>query len=107
VPVTILPGTLDLMVLHAAKWGPRHGYAISEYIRETSDDALQVEEGALYQALHRLERQGLLTSSWGTSENNRRAKFYQLTPTGRRRLTAEAANWKRYVAAMNRVLGLA
>ncbi|MGH7586157.1 MAG: PadR family transcriptional regulator [Gemmatimonadales bacterium] len=105
--VPILPGTLDVLILHAAKWGPRHGYAISEYIREESEDELRVDEGALYQALHRLERQRYLSSNWGTSENNRRAKFYELTPTGRRRLTAEAANWRRYALAMNRVLGVA
>lgn len=105
--MSLLPGTLEVMILQAAKWGPRHGYAITAYIREASDDAFQLDEGALYQALHRLERQQLLVSNWGTSENNRRAKFYQLTPAGRRRLVKEAASWRRYAAAMNAVLDLA
>ncbi len=103
--VSLLPGSLDVLTLRAASHGPLHGYGVIEFIRDTSDDSFRVEEGALYQALHRLERQGYLASAWGTSENNRRAKFYELTPQGRRRLRAETAEWRRYARAMNLVLG--
>lgn len=103
--VSILPGTLDVLILRAASHGPKHGYGIVQFIRESSGESFLVEEGALYQALHRLERQGVLASAWGSSENNRRAKFYELTPAGRRRLTAEKAEWRRYAVAMDRVLG--
>jgi transcriptional regulator len=102
--VAVVQGTLDVIVLKAVSWGPRHGYAVSRWIKETTEGALDVEEGALYPALHRLEKRGLVESQWGLSENNRRAKFYQLTPAGRRQLRTEAAAWQRYAALLARVL---
>src|ERR1700733_3774226 len=90
---TLLPGTLDMLILKALVQGPRHGYGVSEWIGASSDDALRVEEGALYPALHRLELKGLLASEWGVSENNRRAKYYRLLPAGRKALAAEAERW--------------
>ncbi len=96
----ILPGTLDLLILKAVSLGPLHGYGILLRIGQISRDALLIEQGALYPALFRLVRQGLLKPSWGTSENNRRAKFYQLTAAGRRRLRAETEGWERLVAAI-------
>lgn len=98
------PGTLDMLILKAAVRGPLHGYAIAEFIQSASHDVLGVKEGALYPALHRLELRGLLASRWGTSENNRRAKYYRLTAFGRRRLASEAAQWERLAAAIARVL---
>lgn len=103
-PGGVLPGTLDMLVLKAVRGGPRHGYAIAEFILRASDDELQVEEGALYPALHRLELRGLLRAAWGTSENNRRAKYYRLTALGRRELEREAAEWHRVASAVTRVL---
>jgi PadR family transcriptional regulator, regulatory protein PadR len=100
----VLPGTLDMLVLKAVRAGPRHGYAIAEFILQASDSVLQVEEGALYPALHRLELRGLLRAQWGTSENNRRAKYYQLTALGRRELAREAEDWQRISAAVSRVM---
>lgn len=102
----ILQGTLDVLVLKTLSWGPRHGYAIARWIRETTDDVLQIEEGALYPALHRLERRGWIEAEWGLSENNRRAKYYQLTAVGRRQLRAEAADWARYSTAVSKVLAV-
>jgi len=99
-PMPLLPGTLDFLVLKAASWHPEHGYGIARLIEERSGGTIRVEEGALYQALHRLERQGLLASDWGVSTNNRRAKFYRLTETGRARLGHEVADWRRYTAAV-------
>jgi len=96
----ILPGTLDLLILKAVSLGPLHGYGILLRIGQISRDALLIEQGALYPALFRLVRQGLLKPSWGTSENNRRAKFYQLTAAGRRRLREETEGWERLVAAI-------
>jgi PadR family transcriptional regulator PadR len=96
----LLPGTLDLLVLKAASLGPEHGYGVLLRIQQISRGALTIEQGALYPALYRLEHQGLLTSEWGTSDSNRKAKFYRLTPAGRRRLGQETANWRRLVAAM-------
>src|ERR1017187_5362725 len=96
----ILPGTLDLLVLKAVSLGPLHGYGILLRIGQISGKALLIEQGALYPGLFRLVRQGLLKASWGTSENNRRAKFYSLTPTGHRRLREETDNWNRLVAAI-------
>ncbi len=101
----LLPGTLDLLILKAVSLGPLHGYGILLRIEQISRRALLVEQGALYPALFRLVRQGLLTASWGTSDNNRRAKFYELTAAGRKRLREEADDWKRLVAAMSAVLG--
>ena len=100
----LLQGTLDLLVLRTLAWGPRHGYAVARWIRETSDDVILVEDRALYLALHRLEENGLIESEWGLSENNRKAKFYQLTARGRAQLRAELATWKRYTDAVAGVL---
>ncbi len=96
----ILPGTLDLLILKAVSLGPLHGYGVLLRIGQISDRALLIEQGALYPALFRLVRQGLLKASWGTSENNRRAKFYELTSLGRKRLREEADGWNRLVAAI-------
>ncbi len=100
----ILPGTLDLLILKAASLGPLHGYGVLLRIQQISGGALLIEQGALYPALFRLVRQGLLVSEWGTSENNRRAKFYQLTAEGRKRLRQETKAWDRLVAAMGAAL---
>ncbi|HVM76455.1 MAG TPA: PadR family transcriptional regulator [Candidatus Saccharimonadales bacterium] len=101
----LLPGTLDLLILKAVSLGPLHGYGVLLRIEQISGKALLVEQGALYPALFRLVRQGLLKASWGTSENNRRAKFYELTAAGKKRLKQEAEDWKRLVTAMTSVLG--
>ncbi len=100
----LLPGTLDLLILKAVSLGPLHGYAVLSRIEQISGRALFVEQGALYPALFRLVRQGLLKTKWGKSENNRRAKFYELTPAGRRRLREETDGWNRLVAAITSVL---
>jgi transcriptional regulator len=96
-------GTLDLLILSRLAKGSIHGYGIAEFINQVSD-ALHVEEGSLYPALHRLEAQGLIQSEWGASENNRRARFYKLTPRGRKQITVEISNWRRIVAAINRAI---
>ena len=96
----LLPGTLDLLILRAVSLGPLHGYAVLLRIQQISDGALLIEQGALYPGLYRLEFQGLLKTTWGTSENNRRAKFYELTAAGRRRLREETASWNRLATAM-------
>lgn len=96
----ILPGTLDLLILKAVSLGPLHGYGILLRIAQISDSALLIEQGALYPALFRLVRQGLLKADWGTSENNRRAKFYELTTAGRKQLRSEVDSWNRLAAAM-------
>jgi PadR family transcriptional regulator PadR len=100
----LLQGTLDVLVLRALSWGPRHGYAVARWIRSSSDAVLAVEDRALYVALHRLESRGWLRSAWGASENNRRAKYYELTAEGRRALRAESREWAAYAAAVFRVL---
>jgi transcriptional regulator len=100
----LIPGSLDILVLKTLSREPLHGYAIALAIHQRSDDQLRVEEGALYPALHRLELSGLLASEWRLSEHNRRAKFYRLTPSGRKHLAAESANWNRLVAAVARVM---
>jgi len=100
----LLQGTLDVLVLKTLSWGPRHGYAVARWIAETTDDALTVEEGALYTALHRLEKRGLVESEWGWSENNRKAKYYQLTTAGRAQLRARTSSWTRYAEAVFKVL---
>ena len=100
----LLQGTLDVLILKSLSWGPRHGYAVADHIRARSGEALRIEEGALYPALHRLEKRGLLEAEWGVSENNRRAKFYTLTPRGRAQLKAETQQWVAYAAAVTRVL---
>jgi len=96
----LLKGTLDVLVLKALTWGPRHGYAVARWIEDATRGTLQVEEGALYHALHRLEKGGALTSAWGVSEANRRAKYYTLTPVGRQRLVAQTDTWTRYAEAV-------
>jgi PadR family transcriptional regulator PadR len=99
-----LRGTLDVLILKSLVWGPLHGYAITNLIRRQSDDALLVEEGTLYPALWRLESKELLDAEWGLSENNRKAKFYRLTPEGRRQLRHEVKTWEAYSAAVAKVL---
>ena len=96
----LLPGTLDLLILKSVSLGRLHGYAVLLRIEQISGGALQIQQGALYPALYRLEHQGLIESEWGTSENNRRAKFYRLTPAGRERLGEEVASWNRLADAM-------
>ena len=97
----IVQGTLDLLILKTLSWGPRHGYAIARWIEETTDDALHVEEGSLYPALHRMELRGLLTASWDVSANNRRAKYYRLTASGRKRLKDTMDSWRRTSTAQS------
>lgn len=101
---TLIPGTLDLLILKALSRGQAHGYAIAEWIHSTSRDALRVEEGALYPALHRLQLAGLLDGEWGRSETGRRVKLYRLTKEGRKHLTAERERWQELAAGMMRVL---
>jgi PadR family transcriptional regulator, regulatory protein PadR len=103
-PGDLIQGTLEMLVLKALVRGPLHGYGVAEWIHETSQQVLKVEEGALYPALHRLELRGLLKAEWGASENNRRAKFYQLTAEGKKRLAAESQRWSRLSAAVAFVL---
>ena len=103
-PDELLRGTLDALVLKTLSWGSRHGYGIAQWIKQTSGDAVSVEDRALYLALHRLEDRGLLESGWGLSENNRRAKYYQLTARGRAELRAEARRLTRYAEGLFRVL---
>lgn len=100
----LLQGTLDLLVLSALRKDKLHGFAIAERILQLSGDALAVEEGSLYPALYRLERQGLIEAEWGVSENNRRAKFYRLTRTGKKRLDEERAGWRRMSLAVTNVV---
>jgi transcriptional regulator len=96
----LLRSSLDLLILKALSWGPRHGYGVAEWIEQATGDALAVEEGTLYPALHRLERKGWVESEWGISENNRRAKFYRHTPAGRAQLRTGAPAWHRYAEAI-------
>jgi PadR family transcriptional regulator PadR len=103
----LLQGTLDMLIMKAVSRGPMHGYAIVEFIQQSSEDVLRVEEGALYPALHRLELRGLLSGDWGVSENNRRAKFYRLTAAGRRWLAEESSTWGRLSEAITRVMQIA
>ena len=100
----LLPGTLEMLVLKTLTRAPLHGYGIAQYIRQVSDDVLQVEEGSLYPALQRLQLKGWVTSEWAVTENNRRARYYRLTPSGRKQLTAESANYDRLIAAIARVM---
>lgn len=100
----LMTGTLDLLVLRTLAWGPRHGFAIARWIRTTSDEAILVEDRALYLALHRLEDRGLVESEWGQSENNRRARFYQLTRAGKKQRHAREEHWARYVDAVSKIL---
>ena len=100
----LMQGTLDVLILKALSWGPLHGYAVVRWIGQRTEDALRIEEGALYPALHRMEQRGWIEAEWGVSENNRRAKFYRLTDEGRRQLHAEAVSWQRYAEAVGKVL---
>ena len=100
----LLQGTLDMLILKALQLGPMHGFGISVLIRQMSKEVLQVEQGSLYPALYRLEEQGWINSEWGTSENNRKAKFYKLTPAGRKQLVEETSNWERLSTAINLIL---
>ena len=106
-PITdldLLQGTLDLLILKTLTWGPMHGYAVIRWIGDTTDADLRIEAGALYTALHRMDKRGWLESEWGLSENNRKAKYYQLTPLGRKQLRAKADVWTRYAQAVFKVL---
>ena len=104
-PIELLQGTLDLLVLKTLAWGPTHGYGVARWIQHITDDVLTIEEGSLYPALHRLEKRGLVKSSWGLSENKRRAKYYEITRTGRDELAREISTWSLYSAAVEKVLG--
>lgn len=99
-----LHGALEALVLKALSWGPRHGYAVARWLEDTTDDALQIEEGSLYPALYRLERRGLVRAEWGQSELGRRVKLYHLTAQGRAELRQETAEWARFAAAVAKVL---
>ena len=103
-PLTLVQGTLDLLVLRTLAAGPMHGYGIAKQVHEQTGGALAIEDAALYQALHRLDRQGLVDAEWRASANNRRARYYALTPAGRKRLREETANWRRYSRAVDAVL---
>ncbi len=103
--MSLLQGTLDVLVLQALASGPRHGYGVAQWIHRTTDGTLEVEDGALYTSLHRMERRGWLASSWGTSENNRRAKYYSLTEAGTREMAKASREWTRYAEAVFKVLG--
>ena len=100
----LLQGTLDTLVLKTLSWGPKHGYAVARWIKDTSDGAIQVEDRALYVSLHRLEERAWVASHWGISENNRKAKYYTLTAAGRRQLRDKAADWNSYAAAVFKIL---
>jgi transcriptional regulator len=106
-PVTrieLLQGTLDLVVLQTLRWGPRHGYGITQLIRAQSSDVLQVDTGSLYPALHRLERKGWVSAAWVVSENNQRVREYRLTAKGRKQLAAERTKWQRFSEAMSGIM---
>ena len=103
-PLPLVQGTLDLLVLRTLSAGPMHGYGIATLVHERTGGELAIEDAALYQALHRLDRQGLVDAEWGPSENNRRARYYALTAAGRRRLREQTANWRRYSRAIEAVL---
>jgi transcriptional regulator len=100
----ILQGTLDMLILQTLQWGPQHGYAIGQTIRTESAESLQIETGSLYPALHRLEKQGWLKSDWGMTEQNQRAKFYKLTPAGKKQLLHERDRWTQLVSAIGTIL---
>ena len=100
-------GTLDLLILRTLALGPQHGWAISERVQQMSSDVLQIQQGSLYPALHRMERRGLIKARWGTSENNRRAKYYELSKSGRQQLEVQTDAWQKLTAAIAQVLGTA
>ena len=106
-PVDLVQGTLDVLIMKTIALEPMHGWAIAQRIRQTSNDVLQVQQGSLYPALHRLEQQGWIEAEWGESDNNRRAKYYSLSKSGRQRLKEELANWDRLSSAIALVLGTA
>jgi transcriptional regulator len=101
----ILRGTLDLLILKALSWGPTHGYSVAKWVEAATGDALALGEGTLYPALHRLEERGWVTATWGSSDNNRQAKFYTLTRRGRKQLDVETEKWRRYAGAVFAALG--
>ena len=103
-PLPLVQGTLDLIVLGTLKAAPMHGYAIAEHVRDGTQGQITIEDAALYQAVHRLERQGLVDAEWGASDNNRRARYYRLTAAGRKRLEAQAAQWRRYARLIEALL---
>ena len=103
-PIDLLQGTLDLLILKTLSWGPAHGYAIAQWIEQLTGEVLQVGEGSLYPALHRLEERGLVKSEWQLSPNNRRARFYQITTRGRQQLRSDTASWTEFVDAVGKVL---
>ena len=100
----LLHGTLDLLILRTLAWSPTHGYGVARWIRDRTGDDIQIEDGALYTALHRLEKRGLIDAEWGLSENNRKAKYYRLTAAGRKQLRAQSERWARYARAVSAVL---
>jgi len=102
--VDLLQGTLDMLILRTLRWGPQHGHGVGQAIRQSSADLLQIERGSLYPALHRLEAQGLISSEWKSSESNRRAKYYRLTPSGRKHLAREQSKWNLLVKTIGRVM---
>ena len=102
----LFTGTLDILILKALTWGPRHGYAIGRWIRETTEDVLAVQEGALYPALHRLERKAVISEEWGETDTGRQAKYYTLTSAGRSLLRTESARWTAYSRAVTRALAV-
>jgi transcriptional regulator len=103
-PLVLVQGTVDVLVLRALAWGPMHGYAVSKWIRERTNGTLDIEDAPLYKTLHRLEQDGAVDATWGLSDNNRKARFYRLSPAGRHRLKAEVTSWQRYVEAVSLVL---
>lgn len=102
--IELVYGTLDMLILRTLRWGPTHGHGIAKSIERSSEDALRVEHGSLYPALQRLQQEGWITAEWGVSKNNQRAKYYRLTPAGRRKLVAETSRWERFVRAVTGVL---
>jgi PadR family transcriptional regulator PadR len=102
--IDLIQGTLNVLILKTLSWGPMNGYAIAQWVRQRTGGDIELDEGALYPALHRMEHRGWIDAKWGISENNRRAKYYRLTPTGRRMLRARTQSWERLVAAVGKVL---
>ena len=100
----VLQGTLDVLILKTLTWGPRHGYAVARWIRDTTDEALNIEDGALYTSLHRMEKRGWVSSEWGVTDGGRKVKLYSLGAAGRKALRVQADQWSRYVAAVSKVL---
>jgi transcriptional regulator len=100
----LLQGTLDVMILKALSWGPMHGFGVAKWVRSTTGDVLQIEDSALYPALHRMEHRGLIDADWGLTENKRRAKYYRLTAKGRSQLRARVSSWDRYARAVSQVI---